>query len=208
MKLVIFSLIIVSILFIAGCQETVGKPTPSQQKYLQTNVRCSDPDAKFNYTLDPNSKYYKKTTVSYTLRGEVISNVDVCVIADNYYNPGIEVQDCAGGTQDCIDIGVDYFVKEYYCDGVYDIKSEFFPCEYGCSNGECLKRKGCTEYTNPPTCTRDPLCAWQYKKGQITGLTNEYECIYQCTEYNGIKDACIRDPDCNWYEATQQCAKK
>src|SRR3989344_1381902 len=181
MKLVIFSLIIVSILFIAGCQETVGKPTPSQQKYLQTNVRCSDPDAKFNYTLDPNSKYY---------------------------NRGIEVQDCAGGAQDCIDIGVDYFVKEYYCDGVYDIKSEFFPCEYGCSNGECLKRKGCTEYTNPPTCTRDPLCAWQYKKGQITGLTNEYECIYQCTEYNGIKDACIRDPDCNWYEATQQCAKK
>ena len=207
-RVLIFFVILVSVfLFVSACSEdAVGRSTPAQQKYLQTNVYCVDSD--FDY-INITDQYFKKTTVSYTLRGKSFSSTDTCVIISNSTsNVGKD-----NVVSDCVDPGLVpgliCAVKEYYCAGSYKIDSSYYPCEYGCSNGECLKRKGCTEYTSQSTCIRDPICTWQYKRGQITRPTGgEYECIYGCTEYNGLKDACIQDSRCNWYDATKQCGLK
>ncbi|MBI4159192.1 hypothetical protein HY500_02955 [Candidatus Woesearchaeota archaeon] len=45
--LVVFSLLVVSMFIIAGCKEgAVGKPKSSQQKCLQGNTNCVDPDCR------------------------------------------------------------------------------------------------------------------------------------------------------------------
>ncbi|MBI2106985.1 hypothetical protein HYT57_03295 [Candidatus Woesearchaeota archaeon] len=183
----VFLGVLISVVFIvSACEDAVGRRTPSQEAYSQSNVKCDDPDSKFNATLNPNSKYSKKTTVSYTLKGEAIRKTDVCVTAEGYER------------EDCVLLGIDCSVKEYYCGGLYNIKSELFPCESGCSNGECLKRVGCGEYTAEFSCIRDRACEWN---------ENSQKCVYQCTDYK-IEYTCSRDSNCLWYDVTKQCGKK
>ncbi len=133
-SLIFFGLLIsISLLVFACSEDAVGRPTPSQQKYLDRSIKCVDPDAPFNATSA--TSRFESSIVTYTLKGKRNTGKDRCILAP--YNATMFPVNSCDSTK-FISTKDKCFVREYYCADEYKIDSVYLECPGECKNGACV----------------------------------------------------------------------